>query len=263
MSSFSNSLPLADQPATLGTLYGISAGPGDPDLITVQALKILQRAPVVAFPAGRQGQPGIAQRIVTAWLKPEQQRLPLPFALVSDPEQLQTAWAQAAATLWPYLASGQDVAFVSEGDVSFYSTFSYLAATVQQRDPSLRIQALPGVCSPLAAAAALGIPLTLGAQKLVVLPTLHSLAELEQALAWADVLVLLKVSSVYAQVWQRLAERDLLRHSHLVEWVSGERQVLRSDLSDWAQLELPYFSLLLVQICCKKLGGIDTISGAL
>ncbi|MBD2100562.1 precorrin-2 C(20)-methyltransferase [Leptolyngbya sp. FACHB-261] len=230
-----------------GKLYGISAGPGDPDLITVKALKLLQQVPVVAFPAGRQGQPGIAQRIVTPWLRPEQQQVPLFFALVQDEAKLQAAWAAAAATIEPYLQQGQDVAFVSEGDVSFYSTFTYLVAALRERCPGLLAQAVPGVCSPLGAAAELGLPLTIGTQKLAVLPTLHSLSELEQALRWAEVVVLLKVSSVYPQVWQILRQHDLLRQSHIVLWATGQEQVLYSDLSQHADLQLPYFSLLLVQ----------------
>jgi len=75
----------------IGTLYGIGVGPGDSELISVKGLKCLQQCPIVAYPAGLQGNPGIAEHIVAPWLA-SQHRLPLIFPYVQDPEQLQTAW---------------------------------------------------------------------------------------------------------------------------------------------------------------------------
>jgi len=232
---------------TIGILYGISVGPGDPELLTVKGLRLLQQAAVVAFPAGVRGNPGIAERIVAQWLQPDQTRLSLHFPYVQDAAQLMQAWQIAATQTWEYLGQGQDVAFVCEGDVSFYSTFTYLAQTLQQLHSEARVEAVPGVCSPLAAAAALGIPLTVRQERLVVLPALYAIAELETVVQWAEVIVLLKVSSVYAQVWQVLERYQLLEHSAVVEWATLPHQVMHRDLQTKPQLELPYFSLLIVQ----------------
>lgn len=118
-----------------GILYGIGVGPGDPELITVKGLGILQRVPVVAFPAGLHGKPGIAQQMVAQWLNPRQVQLALTFPYVQETDILTQAWQVAAQEVWQSLKLGQDVAFVSEGDVSFYSTFTYLAQTLQQLHP--------------------------------------------------------------------------------------------------------------------------------
>ncbi|HEY9734753.1 MAG TPA: SAM-dependent methyltransferase, partial [Trichocoleus sp.] len=142
----------------VGQLTGIGVGPGDPELLTVKALRLLQAAPVVAFPAGRNGQLGMAQQIIAPWLQPHQVQLPLTFSFDRDPAVLEAAWQGAAVRVWPYLNQGQDVVFASEGDISFYSTFTYLAQTLQQEHPELQVRAVPGVCSPLAAAAAVGHP---------------------------------------------------------------------------------------------------------
>ncbi len=230
-----------------GILSGISLGTGDPELITVKGLRILQQAPVVAFPSGIGDKPGIAQQIVQPWLLPHQQILPLHFPYVQDEQVLQRAWQQAATQVWHHLQLPQDVAFVCEGDVSFYSTFTYLAQSLKQLHPQVTIQTVPGVCSPMAAACALGIPLTVKSQRLVVLPALYTIDELERVLQWADVVVLMKVSSVYAQVWQLLAQRDLLAHSWVVERASFPEQVVYRDLSNHPHLQLSYFSLLIVQ----------------
>jgi precorrin-2/cobalt-factor-2 C20-methyltransferase len=232
----------------IGTLFGISVGPGDPELITLKGLRLLQRVPIVAFPAGIQGKPGVAQCIVMPWLREEQQQLPLMFPYVQDEELLTQAWRVAAEEVWHYLQQGQDVAFACEGDVSFYSTFTYLAQTLQELHPECVVQAVPGVCSPMAAVAALGVPLTVRSQRLVVLPALYAVAELETALDWADVVVLMKVSSVYEQVWEVLQKHQLLETAFVVERATLPNQVIYSNLRDRPHLKLPYFSLLIVQV---------------
>ncbi|MDG2616208.1 precorrin-2 C(20)-methyltransferase [Thermoleptolyngbya sichuanensis XZ-Cy5] len=230
-----------------GTLYGVGAGPGDPELISVKGLRLLQSSPVVAFPAGLGGKQGVAQQIVAQWLRPDQVQLALDFPYVQEEATLRQAWETAAAQVWNYLQQGDDVVFVSEGDVSFYSTFTYLAQTVMQQYPEAQVETIPGICSPMAAAAALGLPLTVRAERLVVLPALYTVADLETALDTADVLVLMKVSSVYEQVWPVLERRGLLQHSYVVERASQPTQVIHADLRDRPSLKLPYFSLLLVK----------------
>ena len=237
----------------VGRLLGIGVGPGDPELITVKALRVLQSAPVVAYPAGRNGQLGMAEQIIAPWLKPEQRRLPLTFSFAREPDLLTAAWEAAAAKVWPHLQQGQDVVFASEGDISFYSTFAYLAHTLRQHHPQLSIQAVPGVCSPLAAAAVMGDPLTLQGEKLAILPALYSPQELQAVLTWADKVVLMKVSSVYSQVWEILRQHDLLSQSYVITHIGHPQQQCYRDLSHLPALELPYFSLLVVQVTSNRL----------
>ena len=231
-----------------GILIGISVGTGDPELITLKGLRLLQKVPVVAFPAGVGGKPGIAQQIINSWLMPQQQQLALHFPYVQDTKVLSQAWSEAAEKVWQYLKLGQDVAFACEGDVSFYSTFTYLAQTLQKLHSEVVVQTVPGVCSPMAAAAALGIPLTVRSQRLVILPALYNVGELEAALNLADVVILMKVSSVYEQVWQVLQAHQLLERSWVVERATLPQQMIYTDLRDRPGLKLSYFSLLVVQV---------------
>lgn len=232
---------------SVGTLYGISVGPGDPELIAVKGLRLLQSATVVGFPAGIQGRPGMAEQIVDPWLSPQQVKLPLLFPYVQDETVLIQAWQESAQIVWQYLQQGQDVAFCCEGDVSFYSTFTYLAATLQELHPSLTVETVPGVCSPMAAASALGLPLTTRDQRLIVLPALYQMAELETAIDWAEVIVLMKVSSVYPQVWQLLQKRGLLDRTDVVERATWPEMLVYRGLRDRANLKLPYFSLMIIK----------------
>ncbi|VXD11573.1 Precorrin-2 methyltransferase [Planktothrix serta PCC 8927] len=232
---------------SLGKLYGIGVGPGDPELITLKGYHLLQRVPIVAFPAGVGDKPGIAEQIITPWLNSDQLKLPLTFPYIQDDALLNQAWQQAAETVWPYLQQGQDVAFVSEGDVSFYSTFTYLAQTLQKLRPEVIVQAIPGICSPLAAVASLGIPLTIRDQKLAILPAIYAIADLETNLHQADVVVLMKLSSVYEQVWDVLQRYNLLEQAYVVERATLPNQVIYAGLSDRPHLHLSYFSILIVK----------------
>jgi precorrin-2/cobalt-factor-2 C20-methyltransferase len=236
----------------IGILYGISVGTGDPELITIKGLRRLQKTPVIAFPAGVHNKPGMAQQIVAQWLSPEQLQLALNFPYVQDMTVLTQAWEEAAAVVWQYLVSGKDVAFACEGDVSFYSTFTYLAQTLQQLHPELKVELIPGVCSPMAAASVLGLPLTIRQERLAVLPAVYTVGELEKVLDWADVVVLMKVNSVYDKVWHVLQQRGLLQNSSVVEKATLPDMVIYSDLSDRQNLKLPYFSLLIVQVSRKN-----------
>ncbi|HEY9650349.1 MAG TPA: precorrin-2 C(20)-methyltransferase [Coleofasciculaceae cyanobacterium] len=237
----------------IGILYGIGVGPGDPELITLKGLRILKQVPVVAFPAGIRGKLGMAQQIVDEWLGSHQVQLSLSFPYVQDQDLLTQSWKSAAEQVWQYLHTGQDVGFVCEGDISFYSTFTYLAQVLQQLHPESIVQAIPGVCSPMAAASAIGIPLTVREQRLVVLPAFYNVEELESVLDWADVVVLLKVSSVYSDVWKILHRRHLLEYSYVVERATLPEQVIYKDLRDHPDLKLPYFSLLIVRVLHKQL----------
>jgi precorrin-2/cobalt-factor-2 C20-methyltransferase len=230
-----------------GTLTGIGIGPGDPDLITLKALKVLQAAPVVAFPQGRPGQMGVAQRIVTPHLQPHQRQFPLDFPFVVEDDQLQAAWRRAADQVWEVLQTGQDVVFACEGDISFYGTFTYLADALSLAHPEVTIHRIPGVCSPMAAVSALGIPLTVQAEKLAILPAFYGVEDLEHTLDWADVVVLMKVSSVYASVWAALKRRHLLSTSYVVVRASHPDQTIYRDLEHYPDLDLPYFSLMVIR----------------
>jgi precorrin-2/cobalt-factor-2 C20-methyltransferase len=232
----------------LGKLYGISIGTGDPELITVKGLKLLQNAPVVAFPAGIAGKKGIAQQIIAPWLQSQQIQLPLDFPYIHDEEELKQAWIIAAKTVYEYLHQGKDVAFACEGDVSFYSTFTYLAQTLGELHPSVEIQTIPGVSSPLAIASVLGIPLTVKDQKLVILPALYHVEELEKVLQWADIIVLMKVSSVYEKVWKILKKYDCLNNSWIVEKATLPDQKIYKELNNYPTLDLSYFSLLIIAV---------------
>ncbi|MGD1951590.1 MAG: precorrin-2 C(20)-methyltransferase [Leptolyngbyaceae cyanobacterium] len=238
---------LPQKSSSCGHLWGVSVGPGDSEWLTLKGLRILQTASVVACPQNKHGEPGIAYTIAKPHLRPEQTILSLDLPFVRDPIQLQQAWTTAGENLVPLLAQGQDVVFITEGDASLYSTFSYVAQSVHRLAPAVEITTVPGVCSPLAAMAALNMPLSLGAEKIAILPVLYDVSELPHALEWAEVVVLMKVASVFGQVWQTLQDLELLERASLVERVGSPEEKRYLNLLNLADYKPPYFSILIVR----------------
>jgi precorrin-2/cobalt-factor-2 C20-methyltransferase len=230
----------------LGKFYGIGVGPGDPELLTIKGFRVLREVDIIAFPAGRDRKPSMAEAIAAKFIQPHHQLIPLLLPFVKDSLVLRTAWQTAAINLISPLRQGKNIAFIAEGDISFYSSFTYLMLGLKAKCPDLEIEIVPGVSSPNAAAAAVGIPLTIWSDKLAVLPSLSSILDLENALDWAEVTVLMNIDCAYVQIWEVLRSRDLLNHSHIVAWASSPKQRIWSDLTDLPNLMPPYFSLLIV-----------------
>lgn len=232
----------------LGTLWGIGVGPGDGEWLTLKGLRIIQSVDIIAVPQNNQGQPGMAYKIVRDFLSAEQTILPLYLPFVRDKDHLEQAWQKAASQLVPYLKAGRDVAFLSEGDISFYSTFTYIFQTLKSQLPDAKIDSVPGICSPLAAASVLQEPLAIGSEKIAILPAIYSLQELENALQWAEVVVLMKVGSVFTDVWYFLQEKGLLERAQLVEWIGWDKQKIYATLKEIEPTAKPhYFSILILR----------------
>ncbi|WP_017327498.1 precorrin-2 C(20)-methyltransferase [Synechococcus sp. PCC 7336] len=242
---------------SFGTLWGVSVGPGRADWLTIAARHVLEDANAIACPQDRQGNPGMAYRIVREFLSGNRKILALDMPFVQDSATLTAAWDRAAAELLAILNCGGDVAFIAEGDVSFYSTFTHLARTVNERSPHIPIEVIPGVCSPLAAAAALKMPLSTWDEKVAIVPAMHGLEELERALDWADVVVLMKVAPVFDRVWQMLRERGLLAEAGLVEWLGWPRQKVFGSLAGLQDYRPPYFSMVIVRSQPMRFGRLD------
>ena len=159
--------------AQVGRLFGLGVGPGDPELITVKALRLLRAAPVVAYHAAK-GKKSNALSIVEAHLRADQIAVPLVYPVTTEklPPHLcyekiiSDFYDEAGAMLAAHLDAGRDVAVVCEGDPFFYGSFMYLHDRLA---PRYATEVVPGVCSVVAGAAVLGAPLAYRNQTLTVL----------------------------------------------------------------------------------------------
>jgi precorrin-2/cobalt-factor-2 C20-methyltransferase len=235
------------------TLVGV--GPGDPELLSVAALRSIRAAAVVAYPVARPGDEGMAAAIAAPWLLPRQRRLPLLFPMVADAPPRITAWHAAADALAAEVAAGLPVVLLCEGDVSLFASSSYVLLALRQRHPRCPLRLVPGVpavCAAAAMASSGGIPwpLALQSEGLLIRPTPDSAPELDvlldQASAAATNLALLKLGRRWSWVRGLLECRGLLEGALLAQRVGWPDQLL-APASAVPAGDCPYFSLLLIR----------------
>ncbi|AGA68537.1 precorrin-2 C20-methyltransferase [Desulfitobacterium dichloroeliminans LMG P-21439] len=171
-------------------LYGVGVGPGDPSLITLRAVEILQGMQVIAIPKSKMERESVAWEIAQAHCPSGVRILELEMPMTADKEILQAAWHQAAVKIKAELDLGHSVAFLTLGDPSLYSTYSYLLAILKSQLEPDQIETIPGITAMSAAAARVNWPLAIGDDPLIVLPGIEGLEEYEQY----PNLVLMKVS---------------------------------------------------------------------
>ncbi|MDQ3904483.1 MAG: precorrin-2 C(20)-methyltransferase [Actinomycetota bacterium] len=204
-------------------LVGIGVGPGDPDLVTVAAVRELSAAGRVFVPVMAPDAPGRAEAVVRAHLTHDRVER-LVFALndgVDGPQRRrQECWDTAATRLVTYLREhGGTAAFATLGDPSMYSTFGYLAQTVRELLPGLRIRTIPGITAMQAAASAAGLILVEGAEPLTLLPLARDLTSLDDALAGGGAVVTYKGGRRLTQLRERVAAAGALNRAWCAEHI--------------------------------------------
>ena len=235
------------QSTSFGTLFGVGVGPGDPELLTLKALRIIQAAPVVCVPQSESSTDSYALGIVRQYLdKDKQEILRLSFP-VDDPEGAAGVWRSGADTLAHRLYRGQDVAFVTEGDPMLFSTFSYVLEAITAGHPSIPVEIVPGVSSVMAAAASSRVPLATHGQRLAVLPAVSGIDDLSQAIASYDTIVLMKVNRELLQILDNLETLGLASKSVYVRRVTTAAEKVVHDVTKLTQEDIDYFSLLIVK----------------
>jgi precorrin-2/cobalt-factor-2 C20-methyltransferase len=223
-----------------GTLYGLGIGPGDPELITVKALRLLQSAPVLAYPAPEQGD-SLARAIVAGHLPGGQTEIALRMPMVAARFPAQEVYDRAAEEIGGHLAAGRDVAALCEGDPFFYGSFMYLFGRVAERFP---VEVVPGVSSLTACAAVLGAPLAARNDVLTVIPAPLEAQVLAQLLRDAEAAAIIKVGRHLQKVRKVLRVLGLLDRARYVERATmGEQRIL--PLQDVDAEAAPYFSMIL------------------
>lgn len=224
-----------------GRLYGVSVGPGDPELMTVKALRCLERVPVLAVPRTK-GDRSIALGIVQGILDTSDKTiLYLDFLMVKDPAALAASHRHQARQIMDVLDNGEDVAMLSLGDASLYSSYSYLRELVEQGGyETVTIAGVPSFC---AVAAALGKRLTAMDQPLTILP--GSFGAVAEELDRPGSKVIMKSGRALGEIKALLEEKGLAGRASLVAdcGLPGER--LFPDIRDSADEE-SYFTTILV-----------------
>ena len=232
-----------------GKLFGLGVGPGDPELITLKALRLLKAAPVVAYHAAK-GKKGNALTIVEDYLSPEQILVPLIYPVTTeklpahmDYEQIVSDfYGEITGTIAAYLDQGQDVAVIAEGDPFFYGSFMYIHDRLAD---TYETTVVPGVCSVLGASAVLGAPLVYRNQTLSILSGVMGADELKRRLADTGAAAIMKLGKNLDKVRDVLSDLGLMDRALYVERATMANQRI-VPLSDVSGSDCPYFSIILV-----------------
>lgn len=212
-------------------LYGVGAGPGAPDLITLRALAVLRGVDVLALPRSNDWGESVAWSIVApALAESTAEKLFLTFPMNKDPERLRPALMKAMDAIGERIDAGRSVAFVTEGDPSLYSTFVYVAGEARRRWPQLPIEIVPAVSSPMAVAAVTGVPLADGLERIAIVPANYGVADLDLVLRMFDTIVLMKIGPEMPTIIEALARAGLLDRAVYVAKATMKEQRIVTDL---------------------------------
>ncbi len=223
-----------------GTLYLVGVGPGDPELLTLKAARILGAAAVIAYPATGDGG-GMAFDIARTFLNPKALLLPISIPMQVERAAGQAAYDAAAAGLAAHLAAGRDVAWLCEGDPLFYGSAMYL---LQRLSGAATVNIVPGVTSLTAAAAAIGRPLAARNETLKVLPAPLPDERLRAELTNAPAVAIIKVGRHFDRIRALLETSGHAAGAMVIEHATTDRQRL-TPLAAFAHDERPYFSTIL------------------
>jgi precorrin-2/cobalt-factor-2 C20-methyltransferase len=223
-----------------GTLHLLGVGPGDPDLLTIRAVKVLRTAHVVAYPATGE-ESAFAREIAADYIEPDAILLPVPIPMTVDRRPAQTAYDGAAAAILAHLDAGRDVAWLCEGDPLFYGSAMYLLARLGRE---ARVNVVPGVSSLTAAAAAIARPLAARNEILKVLPAPLPDETLRAELLATPAAAIIKVGRHFDRIRDLLRETGHAGNAMVVEYATTIRQRV-SPLESFGRGDRPYFSIIL------------------
>jgi len=223
-----------------GRLYGIGVGPGDPELLTLKALRVLHAASVVAYPAPENGA-SFARTIVAQWLDRGQREIAIRFPMRPGPPP-EAIYDEAAARLAAVLDQGDDIAFLCQGDPLFYGSF---AGVYLRLAPHYPVTIVPGVSSLTACAAAAGLPLAQRDATLSVIPATLAEDELARRLADSEIAAIIKIGRHFAKLCRVLDKLGLLDSAVYIERASLPNQRF-APLAAIDPAEVPYFAMALV-----------------
>ncbi len=232
----------------LGTLYGIGVGPGDPELLTLKAVRVLKQVAHVFAAASSKNDYSLAQAIVRDHLPPGVPVDQLAFPMTFHSESLESAWTANCEKVVEVLQEGKNVAFLTLGDPLTFSTFIYLMRKVRKRLPDLTVSTVPGITSYQAAAACANEPLAEGEETITVLSAAKGGERLREVIAVSDNVVLMKTYKQFHNILAQIGEAGLQDSCCFISRCGLNGQVVERDFKRMTAMEQPhYLSLMLIK----------------
>jgi precorrin-2/cobalt-factor-2 C20-methyltransferase len=233
---------------TIGTLYGIGVGPGDPELITVKGALLLAATRSVFVPKPNQDGDSLALSIARRYLRSDAEVTELIFPMATESAVLSERWTESAHRVAATLRKGEHACFLTLGDPMLYSTWIYLCRALGRVLPQAQTVTVPGITAVAAAAALTGVALGEGKSSLTIVPTAEQLGLVRQALATGGTVALMKVGKRLPEVIEAIAAHGALDRAVLVARAGLEGQRVQTDLGALRDQgpEAGYLSVVLI-----------------
>ncbi len=232
-------------------LIGIGVGPGDPDLLTVKAVRAIQEADVILCPASAEDRPSIALSVASSLVK-NQEIVKLVFPMTKDKAVLESTWKRNARIMAQKALSCQNAVYLTVGDPYLYSTWIYMHREIRASHPELPISVIPGIVSVFTFAAKVGVSVAEGSEKVAIIPSCYDLESVRQIAQNAESLIFLKDGRYFDQVIEVLRESGFPDDSIFAigQDLGTEKEIIRKmtlgEVNDDA-LTSKYFSILVVK----------------
>jgi len=231
-----------------GKLYGIGIGSGDPDFITLKAAKVIKSVDLIFVPRSSEKVESLAESIAIDLLDDDMDVVELAFPMTNDPKVLEENWIKAATQINDKLITGKDIAFLTLGDPSLYSTFTYLSKSLRKIDKDVVIEVVPGVSSPFACAAAAGVTLAEGSQKVAIVPMNDNEESLARTIDDFDTIVILKIGRHLERLLKLIESKGLEKSSVIIKSVGLPEEVILKDMRAVKDNEnVGYFSTAIIK----------------
>lgn len=229
----------------MAIFYGIGVGPGDSDLVTVKASKILNTIDILYTPEAKKGTESLALKIASPYVSDTLEIKQRHFPMVKDKSLKQGQWEKIAKEIISDVQNGKNVGFITLGDPMVFSTYSYLLEII---DEQIATQTIPGITSFTSIASEVEVPLVMDEQSFAVIPATAGKDKLEQAIAIHDTVVIMKVSNYIPRIKELLEEHDLLASTIMVSHSSTDKSVVKKGILDLKNDEkLSYFTTMIVK----------------
>ena len=235
-------------------LIGIGVGPGDPDLLTVKAVKAIQNADIIMCPASKEDRPSIALSVVSSIIDESQNQeiIKLIFPMTKDKDILENTWKKNSKIMAEKVLSGKNVVYLTVGDPFLYSTWIYMHKDLRENYPEMKINVIPGIVSMFTFASKVGVSIAEGAEKVAIIPSCYDLSSVKEIAKNSESMIFLKDGRYFDQVIDVLKESGFPDDSIFAigQDLGTEKEIVRKltlgEVND-KTLTTKYFSILVVK----------------
>lgn len=229
-----------------GKFFGIGVGPGDPELLTIKAVKAIQSADLIITPKTEKKEGSVAYQIASSYIPKTTKVLPLPFQMSKNMDAVKKQWEENLKVIREHLDEGENIVFLTLGDPMLYSTYMYMFHGLENTE--YEIKTIPGIPAFLGIASYIGRPVTEWEENVLIIPATADPDKIDRALAAADNAVIMKVYKNFGFIRKELVKNHMIHKAVLVSRAGLDDEKILDHLEDLPEDFQPnYLSTILTK----------------